>query len=215
MNTSSLPPVPRIESLHHRLLNAKTSTGEPTELLDELMIFLEDPPPETGDRWQAGADFCSGHGIETSRMAVWRFYRAHVVQWRRANATPVTEVAPETTKLLLNQGRHLVAVRALESLHDPRLSPAALVGLIQGENRRQQIQLARDKFNEQLETKRTLDHRERVRQINQAAHDKAMIPYLTDPNRLLIEKLAKIYAASENAPKLYPHPRPVSDDNTL
>jgi hypothetical protein len=50
--------------------------------LDELLFFLDDPPSGTGDRWQKGADLCQRHGIKTSRMAVWRFYRGHILQWR-------------------------------------------------------------------------------------------------------------------------------------
>jgi len=57
---------PRLESLHHRLKTAKAPDGQPFPLLDELMVFLEDPPPGTPDRWQAGADLCADHGIPTS-----------------------------------------------------------------------------------------------------------------------------------------------------
>ena len=68
--------VPRIESLHHQLQHAKDADGQPIPLLD-------DPPPGTRDRWQDGADLCASRGIPTSRMSVWRFYRAHILQWRR------------------------------------------------------------------------------------------------------------------------------------
>ncbi len=73
MNTLSSPKVPRIESLHHRLTNAKDADGQPLALLDELMVVLEDPPSGVGDRWQAGADWCAAQGIATSRVAVWSF----------------------------------------------------------------------------------------------------------------------------------------------
>ncbi len=51
--------IPRQDSLHHRLKTAKDPDGQPLSLLDELMVFLEDPPPDVGDRWQAGADLCA------------------------------------------------------------------------------------------------------------------------------------------------------------
>ena len=154
MNTFSSPSVPRIKSLHHRLKTAKGPDGEPLPLLDELMVFLEDPPPDCGDRWQAGADFCAAHGITVSRMAVWRFYRGHMLEWRREQAAPLSKVSEKSTSELLEQARHLVALRAVESLQHPCLPPHVLVGLVQNENRRQEILLAREKFNDQLETKR-------------------------------------------------------------
>ena len=70
----------RLDSLHHRLLHAKDAGGQPIPLLDELLFFLDDPPPGTRDRWQEGANLCRQHGIKTSRMAVWRFYHAHLLQ---------------------------------------------------------------------------------------------------------------------------------------
>jgi len=81
--TKTPPAVPRITTLQHRLQHAKDPEGNPIPLLDELLFFLDDPPPGTRDRWQDGADLCQKHGISTSRMAVWRFYRAHILQWRR------------------------------------------------------------------------------------------------------------------------------------
>lgn len=80
--------IPRIESLDHRLRHARDPDGQPVPLRDELLFFLDDPPPGTGDRWQAGADLCRTHGIATSRMSVWRFYRAHILPWRRDQAPP-------------------------------------------------------------------------------------------------------------------------------
>jgi hypothetical protein len=216
MTKSNFASVPRIESLHHRLLNAKAPDGEPLPLLDELMVFLEDPPPDTGDRWQAGADLCAAHGIAASRMAVWRMYRTHVIAWRGENAPTAVKIPQKATELLLDQNRHLIAARTAENLHDPRLSPGILVGLIQGENQRQEIQLARDKFNEQLATKRKLEHQERVRQIEEAHFNRAMNPYLNNPQRDLIAFIARTMAAGDHAPDLYPTggENPVTADNT-
>src|ERR1700761_4554553 len=79
----ALPKIPRLDSLLHQLLHAKDADGQPIPLLDELFFFLDDPPLGTADRWQKGADLCQSHGIETSRMSVWRLYRTHILQWRR------------------------------------------------------------------------------------------------------------------------------------
>jgi len=83
MNNNSFPIIPRLKSLHYRLKTAKGPDGEPLSLLDELMVFLEDPLSRTGDRWQVGAELCAARGVPTSRVSVWRFYRAHFHQWRR------------------------------------------------------------------------------------------------------------------------------------
>jgi len=37
--------VPRLDSLQHRLQHAKDADGQPIPLLDELLFFLNDPPP--------------------------------------------------------------------------------------------------------------------------------------------------------------------------
>ena len=154
MNINSFPSVPRIESLQHRLKTAKGPDGEPLTLIDDLMFFLEDPPQGVGDRWQAGAELCAAQGITASRIAVWRWYRAHVLQWRCENAPLLEDGGLEkSTAQLLEKARHLVALRAVESLNDPRLSPHVLVGLVQNENRRQALQLAREKFNHDVDAK--------------------------------------------------------------
>jgi hypothetical protein len=182
MNTFSSPPTPRIESLHHRLQTAKGPDGEPLSLIDDLMVFLEDPPPDIGDRWQAGADRCAKHGITASRMAVWRFYREHVLEWRREQAPAFGqgegEISEESIAKLIEEKRHLIHLRAVESLRHPCLPPRVLVGLVESENRRQELQLARDKFNDLLrERQADLTRRNRERVENEAKH-KAMIPYL-------------------------------------
>jgi hypothetical protein len=37
--------VPRVDSLQHRLQHAKDADGQPIPLLDELLFFLDAPPP--------------------------------------------------------------------------------------------------------------------------------------------------------------------------
>jgi len=182
MNTSSsLSKIPRIESLHHRLKSAKGPEREPRPVLDELMVFLEDPPAEVRDRWQAGADFCEAQGFPTSRMAVWRLYRAHVLAWRREQAPEVDEISETSTAELLEQARHLVALRAVESLQHPCLPPHVLVGLVQNENRRQEILLARDKFNDQIEVRHMAEHRLYVQRADQEAYEQARARFPVQP----------------------------------
>ena len=89
-------------------------------------------------------------------MSVWRLYRAHILQWRREQnpAPPAPPPTPEETALLHEQARHLAAQRALEALNDPRLSPGHLIGLLENDNHRRQIQLARDQFDHRLLVRR-------------------------------------------------------------
>src|ERR1700761_8414448 len=126
----TLPPakpkrVPRLASLAHRLRHAKDADGQPIALRDELLFFLEAPPQGTRDRWQKGADLCATHGVQTSRMAVWRFHRANILEWRREQAPPLPAQPPDPAEIarLHDMARHLAAQRALEMLHDPGLSP--------------------------------------------------------------------------------------------
>jgi hypothetical protein len=162
------PKIPRIESLLHRLLHAKDAGGQPLALLDELMLFLDDPPEGTGDRWQKGADLCESHGIKTSRMSVWRLYHAHFLQWRRDQnpPPPTTPPTPEEIALLHDQIRHLAAQRALDLLHDPGLTPGHLIGLLQNDNHRRKLELARDQFNDRVKVRERIEHRELYQRID-------------------------------------------------
>ena len=182
-NNETPPPatplkVPRLESLEHRLQHARDADGRPIPLLDELLFFLDDPPPGTRDRWQQGADLCQQHGIKTSRMSVWRFYRAHILQWRREQnpPPPAPPPDPEETERLYDQARHLAAQRLLEILNDPRLSPGHLIGLIQNDNHRRKVQLARDQFNDRLALRQRLDHQRHFKRIEDDIRDEQLLP---------------------------------------
>ena len=178
LSGSHLPPpkIPRIESLQHQLQNAKDSDGHPIPLLDELFFFLDDPPSGTRDRWQAGADLCHDHGIKTSRMSVWRLYRAHILQWRREQnpAPPAPAPSPEETTRLQEEARHLAAGRVLETLNDPRLSPGHLIGVVQNENHRRQLELARDRFTDRLAVRERLERRQHLQQIEKDIRDEQL-----------------------------------------
>ena len=192
--------IPRLASLEHRLQHARDADGEPLDLIDELLFFLEDPPSGTADRWQEGANLCQRHGIQTSRMSVWRFYRAHILQWRREQipAPPATPPDPKEMAQLADQARHLAAQRALEILHDPRLTPGHLIGLLQNENHRQQIQLAREQFNDRLAVRRRIEERERFQRMDDLARDQLLVP-------AHMESLRKSLASLVAIP---PHPTP-------
>jgi hypothetical protein len=186
--------VPRVESLEHRLQHAKDGDGRPIPLRDELLFFLDDPPPGTGDRWQKGADLCESHGIQTSRMSVWRFYRAHILQWRReqAPAPPAQPPDPEEIARLHDQARHLAAQRVLEILNDPALAPGHLIGFLQNDNHRQQIQLARDQFNDRLTVRRRLEEREHYQKIDERVRDEVFAASQFDSIRTLLTSMLAV-----------------------
>jgi hypothetical protein len=161
--------VPRLVSLEHRLQHAKDADGQPIPLIDELLFFLDDPPAGTADRWQEGADLCAEHGIKTSRMAVWRFYRANILQWRREQMPlpPAAPVDPQEIARLEAQARLLAAQRMIEMLNDPNLSSGQLIGILQNLNQREKHQLARDQFYNRVEEQR----RERERNHHKNTYD--------------------------------------------
>ena len=175
---SAFPKIPRLDSVLHQLQHAKDADGQPIPLIDELLFFLDDPPQGTTDRWQKGADLCQTHGIKISRISVWRFYRTHILQWRREQnpAPPTSTPSPEEISLLHEQARQLAVQRAIENLNDPHLSPGHLVGLIQIDNHRQQIQLARDQFNDKLAVRRRLEQREHFKRMDDQARDRQLFP---------------------------------------
>lgn len=177
LRTSKPKRIPRLASLEHRLDHARDADGQPIPLRDELLFFLDDPPQGTGDRWQKGADLCESHGIKTSRMPVYRFHRANILQWRREQAPPPPDQPPDPVEIarLQDAARHLAAQRALDMLHDPGLSPGHLVGFLQNDNHRQQIQLARDQFDDRLTVRRRLEQRERYQRMDDRIRDEVMM----------------------------------------
>jgi len=187
--------VPRLNSLHHRLRHAKDAEGRPIALRDELLFFLDDPPAGTGDRWQEGADLCQRHGIQTSRMSVYRFFRGHILEWRRAqNPAPTASPPdPEETARLLDHARHLAAQRLLEFLNDPHLSAGHLVGLIQNDNHRQQIQLARDQFNDRIAVRCRLEQKQYFQRKDEQIRNEIVGP-------AQMELLRKTLAAHPDVP---------------
>ena len=184
------PKVPRLASLLHRVSHAKDAEGHSAELLDELMFLLDDPPPGTSDRWQAGADLCAAHNIATSRMSVWRLYRSHIIQWRREqNPEPLEPPSAKEMARLQEQLRFIAIQRLAEMLNNPQLSAKELIGIFRGDLRLQQVQLACDKF----EHRRRRDQRRDDREHEAEAFSDAL-------------KMASIKKYLENKPKSPPPP---------
>ena len=78
--SSSKNSVPRLNSLLYRLQHPPGPEEQP--YLDQLMFFLDDPPPGIRDRWKEGAAMCAALGITCSGSSVWRLYRSYAVEWR-------------------------------------------------------------------------------------------------------------------------------------
>lgn len=146
-NTDLPPtPVPRVDSLLHRLQQAPDAESQ--SYVDQLMIFLEDPPVDVRDRWKEGAKMCGEWGIETSGAAVWRLYRSQVFEWRLRLARETSPSPDETPQSLQEKTAQLVSLRALELLANPQSSPACLVSLARIEFRKQALEFARQKHRD-------------------------------------------------------------------
>jgi len=145
---AELPPlaIPRLDSLLHRLQHAPGA--EDQSYLDQLMVFLEDPPAGTRDRWKEGAKMCGDWGITCSGASVWRLYRSHILEWRLRLAQEAAAGAGETPESLREKTAQIVSLRAFEVLANPQSPPACLVSLARIELRKQALQLAREKHQD-------------------------------------------------------------------
>jgi len=147
-------PLPRQDSLLHRLQNAPPPDDAPPHL-DQLMIFLETPPPDVRDRWKKGAEMCAEWGIPCTGASVWRLYRSHVLEWRlrlAREATPTTE-PPES---LEEKATQLVALRTFEVLANPNSTAADLLSLARIQFRKQTLEFARQKHSDNQRDKLNL-----------------------------------------------------------
>jgi hypothetical protein len=140
---STSSPVPRLNSLLHRLQKAPGQKDE--SYLDQLMIFLDNPPAKGVNRWQKGAEMCAAWDVSTSDTAVCRLFRSYALEWRSRIAIEASlgdaekkEVEEKATKML--------ALRIYEILSDPEASPDSLVNLALLDVRRQALELARQKY---------------------------------------------------------------------
>ena len=150
---SEFPPVsvPRLDSLLHRLQHAPG--GEEESYLDQLMIFLDDPPADVRDRWKEGAKMCGDWGITCSGTSVWRLYRSHVLEWRLRLAQEAAASAGETPQALQEKTAQIVSLRTFEVLANPHSPPACLVSLARIELRKQALELARQKHQDHQKTR--------------------------------------------------------------
>ena len=144
---SESPPlsVARLDSLLHRLQHAPGA--EDSSYLDQLMIFLDDPPPGTGDRWKEGAQMCSGWGIPCTGASVWRLYRSHAIEWRLRLAQEAAAVH-QTPESLTDKTAQMVTLRTFEVLANPRSDPACLVNLARIELRKKALEFAWQKHRD-------------------------------------------------------------------
>lgn len=179
---------PRTDSLHHRLLHLKDANGERSPLVDELLFLLDDPPSGTDDRWEKGAELCREHGIETSRMAVWRFYRTAILQWRREMDPPAPEPLPthEEIARLEQQVRYLAAQRALDLLRDPRLNPVQLIQIMRQNERYQKTDLAHAQFKDELHLRKMKEHREKIQRLDDEVRERALAGMNLDPMQKMV-----------------------------
>jgi len=157
MKKISPPPVkvPRLNSLLHRLQKNPGPDDEP--YLDQLMIFLDDPPDGVTDRWKAGAEMCAAWGVTTSGTSVWRLYHSYLIEWRVRVALKIDdgEIDPDA---LAQKTTQMIGLRTCEMLGNPATSPAALVSLIRIDLRQKYLELARQKqrYHELTENERAL-----------------------------------------------------------
>jgi hypothetical protein len=186
--------VPRLHSLEHRLEHARDANGQPIALRDELLFLLDDPPANTVDRWQAGADLCARHGIQTSRVAVWRYFRANILPWRRGQNPPPPAAAPDPREIegLHARARLLLAQRLVDVLGDPGLSPGHLVALIQNDNVREKIELARARFQDRVAERQTRLNHEKMLKTYEEAGRRAVIPKELDEIYQIARRLDSI-----------------------
>ena len=146
ISESSPLSVPRLDSLLHRLQHAPGA--EDSSYLDQLMIFLDNPPPGISDRWKEGAKMCSDWGIPCTGASVWRLYRSHILEWRLRLAQEGGSTVGETPESLIEKTAQMVTLRTFEVLANPQSPPACLLGLARIELRKKDLEFARQKHKD-------------------------------------------------------------------
>jgi hypothetical protein len=197
-STRSKPPplsVPRLDSLLHRLQHAPGA--EDQAYLDQLMIFLEDPPPAVRDRWKEGAAMCGDWGVPCTGASVWRLYRSYVLEWRLRIAGEASSAAGETPESFIEKMELMVARRTFEVLANPQSPPACLLGLARLELRRKALELDRQKHEDRQTDK--------VQIALDALEDQVRL------NRDAAFALGKLKAALRREPSMPPFPFPFPD----
>ena len=212
MKKISPPPVkvPRLNSLLHRL--QKNPGPDDESYLDQLMIFLDDPPEGVTDRWKAGADMCAGWGITTSGTSVWRLYNSHLIEWRVRVALNLDGIEPNP-QALAEKTEQLVGLRTCELLANPSTPPAVLANLIRNHLLQKYLELACHKQvkAELSDTERALGAME-IRARNDRVAQVALLRFkdalgrpmapLFDPEMMRVIMLAAAHGVP-NPPKLH------------
>jgi hypothetical protein len=138
--TISLPSapksVPRLKSLLHRLQQTPGPDDDP--YLDQLMMFLDDPPDGVTNRWMEGAKMCASWGITCSHTSVYRLFLTYAPQWRAKFGLNPESMSERELEDLEKRAAHLITLRVGEMLADPASTPTTLVNLAR-------IELARRK----------------------------------------------------------------------
>jgi hypothetical protein len=142
--------VPRLNSLLHRLQKAPGQKDE--SYLDQLMLFLDNPPAKTGDRWIKGAEMCAAWGITCSHTSVYRLFRSYAAQWRARVALDVPDEEELKPEILEERASQLVAQRTCEILTDPDSTPQNLISLARLDLRKKALDLALKKHLDALRT---------------------------------------------------------------
>jgi hypothetical protein len=151
--------VPRLGSLFHRLQLASRSKELPQPYLDQLMVFLEDPPPDVRDRWKEGTSMCDAWGVPTTGSSVYRLYQAYFLEWRLRLACEADSAVTGSPESLKEKAERMISLRTYETLADPQLAPSCLVGLARIEIRKKALEFARQKHrdNRRRKIERALD----------------------------------------------------------
>ena len=145
MKPISSPPVkvPRLNSLLHRL--QKNPGPDDASYLDQLMVFLDDPPKDVTNRWVAGAEMCAAWGIKTSDTSVWRLYKSYLIEWRVRVTLKIDDAGIESTEVLAQKATQMIALRTCEMLGNPSTPIETLLSLFRMDLRHQRIELVRVK----------------------------------------------------------------------
>ncbi len=170
---------PRLNSLRDRLEKKAGPQDEP--YLDQLMMFLDHPPQDVGDRWKAGAEMCAQWGVATSGTSVWRLYLSYLFEWRIRTVLG-EELKDASLHHLRARFAWLVALRGCELLTNPETPAKVVIKLARIEQREKALDLQRQKHadhQQALADQKQEDARERAETRalgRQAAEDfKAMM----------------------------------------
>jgi hypothetical protein len=144
--------IPRSGSLLHRLQHAPEPEEGAQPYLDQLMIFLDDPPAGVRDRWKKGAKMCAAWGITCTHTSVWRLYRSYAIEWRQRLSHDTDFASNESSEALEERLAKLAVLRSIEMLANPNLSPECVIGLARIEQRKVILDFARERHEDKMDS---------------------------------------------------------------